>query len=154
MLLIEKSKPKRTRESESAIVRRAAPETNDDFLRTTRRRVENHFTNAERVRQIDILFVGAQSPHARGLAHLNHRQFTRVDVSVTRFDLASEWIVRFTCQPRAAERIANHLDRSVATIGEWHDVDLGVRQNFAQTSGDIFRDFTRGQRAFEFIRRN
>ena len=77
-----------------------------------------------------------------------------LDPGVTRVDLTAERIVCVTIHPRTTERVTNNFGCTFAAIGHRHHVDLCVRQNIAQTSCDIFRDFARAERALELIRRN
>src|SRR6202030_3714833 len=104
----EKSKPNRPRHPKSAVVGRAAAKSNNDFTHVVPRSVEHHLANAKRAGEINITFVGPQSAHPGRFAHLHHRETVLVDVGVTRFDIAAEWIVRFAFQPRTAQRIANY----------------------------------------------
>ena len=153
MLVIE-SKTECPRHSESTIVRCAAAESDDDFFRVARGRIQNHFANAKRSCQLGIQFVRPQSPHSGGFAHLHHREFAIVDPTVSRFDFATERIVRFAFHPRTAERLRNYFGSSFAAVRHRYDVDLCIRQNFPQTVSDCIRNFARAQRAFEFVRRD
>ena len=118
------------------------------------RRLENHFANAKRVREIDVILVGLQTPHSRRFAHLHHCELAIIYVRITRFNLAAARIVRGHRQPFSAQCIRDYFRGPFAAIRHRHNVDFCVRQNFAQTNGNVVGDLSRGQRAFEFIRRD
>src|SRR5712692_2434370 len=77
----------------------AAAQADDDFMRTPPCRIQKHLPNTERVRKIDILLAGLQASHSRRFTHFHHRQFFIFDVSVARFDFATERIVRLAFHP-------------------------------------------------------
>src|SRR5205807_1896641 len=104
---IVEPKPQSARHAKTAIVRRAAPQPDDDFVRTAFGRIQNHFAHTERSRTNWIAFSFGKPPHASGFAHLHYCEFFLIDPSVVRLDFAAERIVRIAFQRGTAARITN-----------------------------------------------
>src|SRR5437016_8862388 len=132
-------KPQSARHAKTAIVRRAAPQPDDDFVRTAFGRIQNHFAHTERSRTNWIAFIFGKSPDASGLAHLHYREFFLVEPSIARVDLATERIVRLAFEPGTAARITNRFCGPLPAVGHRHDFDLCVRQHIQQAFRDVFR---------------
>src|SRR5205814_7672102 len=150
----KKSKSQSPRHAETAIVCRAATQTNNDFFRIALARIQNHFAHAERSRTNWIAFTFGKSPHASRFAHLHYCKFFLVDPSVARVDLATKRIVRLAFEPGTTARITHCFRCPLPTVGHWHHFDLRVRQHIEQPFRDVFRGVPRVKCAFEFIGSN
>src|SRR5437660_11299068 len=116
-------KPQSARHAKTAIVRRAAPQPDDDFVRTAFGRIQNHFAHTERSRTNWIAFTFGKSPHASGFAHLHYRKFFLFDPSVPRVDLATERIMRLAFEPRPAARTTNRFRVPLPAVGHYPPFD-------------------------------
>src|SRR5437588_9152008 len=150
----EKSKTKRACHSKSAVIRRAATETDDDFFRAAVSRVQNYFANAGCGCDLGIQFVRLQTAHPGRFAHLHYREFAIVDPAVTRFDFTTKRIVGFAFEPGATERLRNYFGGPLTAVSHRYNVDLRLRQNIAQSRGNCFSNLDCAQGALEFIWRN
>src|SRR5207248_11543360 len=115
-----KSQSQSPRHAETAIVCRAATQTDNDFFRIALARIQNHFAHAERSRTNWIAFTFGKSPHASGFAHLHYRKFFLVDPSVARVDLAAVRIVSLAFVPGIALRITNRFCGSPPSVCPLH----------------------------------
>src|SRR5947207_2489672 len=154
MLVRQKLKPERSRHSEAAVICRAASQADQDFLRVTPNRILDHLADAEGIRAQQITFFRRDPPHSCRRAHFHHRGRSIAEPDVTRLDFPPERIVRCTLHLFTATSLANHVRRALTPVGYWHDIDLCVRQNFAQPRRDILGRVTRIERPFEFVRRD
>ena len=156
--VIKKPKPKCTGHSKSAVVRCAAaePDATEPQWKVTvtkgaTRRIENHFTDSERVRAKWIAFTFRKPPHSRGFVHFHHCELALLDRAIARVDFAADRIVRRTIHPGTTERVTNNFGRPFPAVRHRYDVDRRLRQDVTKTFRDVFRNFPRAERAFEFI---
>src|ERR1700737_4698635 len=143
LLLMLESKTKCAARPQSSVFGRAAAKDDDYLLCSALRGIQNHFPDAGRRRKIDIVLVRLQATHAGRFTHFHHGELLVLDPAVTRFDLASERILRFTFHPRSAERLRDDFRSAFAAVGHRRDVDLGIRQNIAKPTPNATSSFCR-----------
>ncbi len=150
----QKAKSQCACHSESAVVRRAAAETDDDLTRTALLRIQDHFTGADGRCSRRVALRKINPPQPSAFAHFHHRGFVLPDPEIARLNRAAERVMRRTADRFGAERIANDLCCAFATIGYRRDLELRIRQNVTNAGGDILRHSSRTERAFEFVGSN
>src|SRR5207245_79801 len=70
---------------------------------------------------------------------------------VTRVDLSAERVVCFALQPGTPARLANRFCCSLTPIGHRDGLDFRIRQRVAQPFCNVFGNFPRVERSFEFV---
>jgi hypothetical protein len=102
------------------------PRPDSDFVRTTFRRIQNHFADTECSCMDWIAFTFGKSPHTSGFTHFHHGKFFPVDPSVARLDRATERIVRLAFEPATAARIADRFSGTLTAVCHRDDFDLRI----------------------------
>src|SRR5436190_10146181 len=63
----------------------------------------------------------------------------------------TNWIIRPRGNAFSSERSTKQISRSFSAVGNRRKLDVGIRQNVAQTGRDVLRNFSGAEASFELV---
>ena len=127
------------RHAGTTVIRGAAPDTHDEVTRTTVVRMLEQLADPVGGRDPWIPFVLRQQRQTGGLRHLDHGGFASVDHAVVGIDGIRERTAHPQYPMLAVGAGDQGIDRPIATVGNRHQRQVGIRVGEANAVADRLR---------------